>query len=144
VLNKSLDAIDASVDAVRKQIVATTEGGAITGEERLREHTDQLYGAMLNYEGKPGSYQLANIKALQRELDDVTRQFAIITDKDLPALNASLKAKNRAPVAAPPLTIAMEEDDDDVQYGAGARTGAVDRDALTERVSLPSDFQRLR
>jgi hypothetical protein len=31
----------------------TTEGGAITGEERLREHTDQLYGAILSYEGKP-------------------------------------------------------------------------------------------
>jgi len=142
-INKSLDTLDASVDAVRKQIVATTEGGAITGEERLREHTDQLYGAMLNYEGKPGSYQLANIKALQRELDDVTRQFAVITDKDLPALNATLKAKNRTPVAVPPQTIALE-DDDEVQYGSGARTGAADRDALTERVVFPSDFQRLR
>ena len=58
-LKKSVSDFDGKVDAVRKQIVATTEGGAITGEERLREHTDQLYGAILSYEGKPGDYQLA-------------------------------------------------------------------------------------
>ncbi|MEP6891062.1 MAG: hypothetical protein ABI955_10265, partial [Nitrospirota bacterium] len=45
------------------------------GEERLREHTDQLYGAILSYEGKPADYQIANIDALRRELDDVTKQF---------------------------------------------------------------------
>ena len=50
-LRKTIMDFDAKVDAVRKQIVATTEGGAITGEERLREHTDQLYGAILSYEG---------------------------------------------------------------------------------------------
>ena len=50
---------------MRKKIVATTEGGAITGEERLREHTDQLYGAILSYEGKPGAYQMAYIDTLK-------------------------------------------------------------------------------
>ncbi len=64
-LRKTLKDFDDKVDAVRKQIVATTEGGAITGEERLREHTDQLYGALLSYEGKPGAYQMAYIDALQ-------------------------------------------------------------------------------
>ena len=41
-------------DAMRKKIVATKEGGAITGEQRLREFTDDLYGAIMSYEGKPG------------------------------------------------------------------------------------------
>ncbi len=50
--------------------MATTEGGAITGEERLREHTDQLYGAILSFEGKPADYQIAYIDALKRELDE--------------------------------------------------------------------------
>jgi len=85
------------VDAVRKQIVATTEGGAITGEERLREHTDQLYGAILSYEGKPADYQIANIDALRRELDDVTKQFQQLTTKDLPTLNDTLKARASRP-----------------------------------------------
>ena len=38
--------LNAKADALRKQIVATKEGGAITGEERLREHTDDVYGAI--------------------------------------------------------------------------------------------------
>ena len=34
-----------------KKIVATKEGGAITGEERIREHLDLLYGAVNGWEG---------------------------------------------------------------------------------------------
>ena len=34
------------LDAIKKKIVATKEGGAITGEERIREHLDTLYGAL--------------------------------------------------------------------------------------------------
>lgn len=44
---------------MRKRIVATTEGGAIAGEERLREPTNPLYGAILSYEGTHGSDHLA-------------------------------------------------------------------------------------
>src|SRR5262249_20211221 len=38
--------VSAKVDDLRKEIVATKEGGAITGEERLREHVDEVYGAI--------------------------------------------------------------------------------------------------
>ncbi len=93
-LRKALSDFDAKVDAVRKKIVATTEGGAITGEERLREHTDQLYGAILSYEGKPADYQMAYIDTLKKELDEVTKGFEQLSSTDLPALNEQLKAKN--------------------------------------------------
>jgi hypothetical protein len=53
-LGKKLQELAGKVEAMRKKIVATTEGGAITGEERIREKTTQLYGAILNYEGRPG------------------------------------------------------------------------------------------
>src|SRR5881227_1933391 len=92
-LRKNISDFDGKVDAVRKQIVATTEGGAITGEERLREHTDQLYGAILSYEGKPGDYQMAYIDTLKKELDDTTRDFEQLNSHDLPTLNETLKAK---------------------------------------------------
>jgi photosystem II stability/assembly factor-like uncharacterized protein len=139
-LRKQVGDFDAKVDAVRKQIVATTEGGAITGEERLREHTDQLYGAINGYEGRPALYQLANLKALQRELTDVTRQFSEIINNQLPALNEALKAKNLTPIAAPPAEMAFDDDE-------GARRGNAisgDRDAAMERSAFPSDFRRLR
>lgn len=108
-LRKTIADFDKKVDAARKKIVATTEGGAITGEERLREHTDQLYGAILSYEGKPGDYQVANIAALRRELDDVTKEFQQLLAKDLPLLNDALKAKGQPAVSPPPEKIAIKD-----------------------------------
>jgi photosystem II stability/assembly factor-like uncharacterized protein len=118
---KLLTDFDGKVDAVRKQIVATTEGGAITGEERLREHTDQLYGAILAYEGKPGDYQIARIDALRKELGDVTRDFENVVTKDLPALNDALKAKGKEPIPAPPEKVAVNEE----SLGGGTAAEAV-------------------
>jgi photosystem II stability/assembly factor-like uncharacterized protein len=117
-LRKPVSDLDAKIDAVRKQIVATTEGGAITGEERLREHTDQLYGAILAYEGKPGDYQIANIDALRKELEDVTKEFEQLVTKDLPALNDALKAKGKEPIPPPPAKVAIN--DQSLGSGAGA------------------------
>jgi hypothetical protein len=113
---------------VRKKIVATTEGGAITGEERLREHTDQLYGAILSYEGKPAAYQITYIDTLKRELDEVTKQFDQLLTQDLPALNDSLKSKGQQPLLPPPAKVGAN----DATHGSGG----VGRSA-----SLPLDFR---
>jgi len=123
-LRKTVTDFDGKVDAIRKQIVATTEGGAITGEERLREHTDLLYGAILSYEGKPGDYQIARIDALRRELDDVTKDFQQLITKDLPVLNDALKAKGQPIVEAPPAKVAID-----------------DRPLGSARSLLPADFR---
>jgi photosystem II stability/assembly factor-like uncharacterized protein len=89
------------IDSIRKKIVATTEGGAITGEERIREHTDQLYGALLSYEGKPGEYQVAYIDTLKKELADVANEFDQLLTNELPKVNEQLKAKGQSPFAPP-------------------------------------------
>ncbi|HEV2096459.1 MAG TPA: hypothetical protein VGQ82_08145 [Chthoniobacterales bacterium] len=141
-LRKTVADFDAKVDATRKQIVATTEGGAITGEERLREHTDQLYGAILSYEGKPTDYQVANIDALKRELQDVTTEFDQLLTKDLPVLNDALKAKGVGPVVGPPARIEVAE----IGWPAGHQSArATDPDADTRGVAslLPANFRFL-
>jgi hypothetical protein len=139
-LRKSVSDFDGKVDAVRKKIVATTEGGAITGEERLREHTDQLYGALLSYEGKPGAYQIAYIDALKRELDDVTKEFDQLLAQELPALNESLKTKGQQPVSSPANKVAVN----DVAFGAGGSSGrAGDADAIGAETVVPADFRLL-
>jgi photosystem II stability/assembly factor-like uncharacterized protein len=65
----------ARVDAIRMRVVATKEGGMITGEERLREHLASLYGEVAYYEGKPAQTQIERADALARELADVVRDF---------------------------------------------------------------------
>jgi hypothetical protein len=109
-------ALTAKADALRKEIVATTEGGAITGEERLREHVDEIYGAINSIEDRPTAYQIARIDALDRELKDVEGQWAALQAGDVAAFNARLKAAN-----LPPLTIAeVNFDPDDLARGGRA------------------------
>jgi hypothetical protein len=81
------------MDELRKKIVSTKEGGAVTGEIRIREKTTELYGDILNYEGRPTDYQSARIDSLKKESADVSTQFDAFASKDLPAINKSLAQK---------------------------------------------------
>ncbi len=92
-LRAQLSALSEMADTVRKQIVATKEGGAITGEERLREHMDNLYGGIMDYEGRPTATLIAYTGVLRRELDDVSTEFAAQDAGDVKAANAALKAR---------------------------------------------------
>ncbi|MEO7166694.1 MAG: sialidase [Chthoniobacterales bacterium] len=141
-LGKAVSDFDARVDTVRKLIVATTEGGAITGEERLREHTDQLYGAILSYEGKPAAYQVARIDSLRQELGDAVKQFEDLVANELPKLNESLKAKGQPAIKPPPAKIAVNESE--FRGGGAGFSGAIDRDLPASRATLPANFRLTR
>ena len=80
-------------DEIRKKIVATKEGGAVTGEERIREKASNVYGAVNFYEGRPSDYQVARIDSLKHELEDVAKEFDGFTAKELADVNASLAKK---------------------------------------------------
>ena len=137
-LGKRLAGFDQQLDRIRKQIVATTEGGAITGEERLREHTDQLYGAINSWDGPPSAYQLANIAGLRSQLDEVSGEFARATDRELPAINSALKAKGAPPLALPTPTASA---DDDEPSGSGRSPGGrVDADQAAA-LGVPADLR---
>src|SRR5262249_46621713 len=82
------------VDVIRKKIVATTEGGAITGEERLREYLLDLYDNVVRYEGRPSQTQVDRTGSLGRELSDVVAEFDAWAGKYLGGINDSLKAKS--------------------------------------------------
>ena len=47
----------------------------------------------LNYEGRPGDYQMARIDSLKKELDDVAGEFEAFVSKELPAVNKTLSQK---------------------------------------------------
>ncbi|HEY0985930.1 MAG TPA: hypothetical protein VGD80_02720, partial [Kofleriaceae bacterium] len=97
-LGKKLRELGDKLEAARKQIVATTEGGAITGEERIREHLDQLYGALDRWEGRPARYKLDRLDALRRELAEVEKTVDGLVTKDARALDDELKAHKLQPL----------------------------------------------
>src|SRR5438128_8794743 len=101
-LKKTIKGFDDKIEGVRKKIVATKEGGAITGEERLREHTDQLYGAIAAWDGPPSAYQLENIAALRSELGEIEGEFNRLISTQLPALNDALKSNGARALTVPP------------------------------------------
>jgi hypothetical protein len=124
------------LDAVRKKIVATTEGGAITGEERLRELTDQLYGAITSWEGPPSQYQLENIQALRAQLSDIDAEFSRTAKTALPSLNKALHDNGMAPLDIP----AVAALDGAEESSAGGRGAAADLD-MPGRVELPKNLR---
>jgi hypothetical protein len=122
-LHKSLEQFSQQSDALRSKIVATKEGGAITGEERIREFMTGIYGDITNYEGRPTDSQSARADALSHELDDVVKQLDELTSRDLTKLNESLRKKKLEPIQ--PLTQAQwekaHEDEGGSHSGDGMR-----------------------
>jgi hypothetical protein len=98
-LRARLQQLSQQADALRSKIVATKEGGMITGEERIRELLGSLYGNVNQYEGRPSDAQVARTAALGHELEDVIVDFRKLTDKELPAINASLRKKKLEPIS---------------------------------------------
>ena len=134
-----LAALDAKLDALRKQIVATKEGGAITGEERLREHTDQLYGAISSWEGPPSAYQLANTAALRAQLTRIDGDFTQLTKSEVPSLNGILQGEGAKPLIVPPLTAFDDAGGEPTGSGGGA-SAVRDADAMGAR-ALPANLR---
>jgi photosystem II stability/assembly factor-like uncharacterized protein len=131
-LAKQLTALSDKADTIRKKIVATKEGGAITGEERIREKTSQLYGALVFYEGRPADYYIARIDSLSHERQDVVDEFDSFIAKDLAPANTALTAKKQAPIT--PLTReAWEKAGADAEGGTPASGNLLGRHLLTWR-----------
>ncbi len=108
-LQAALASFEGRTEELRKQVVATKEGGAITGEERLREQLDYAYGALLSYEGRPGDYQVERVAVLEREFGEVAAQAQALQDTDLPPLNKALEKAGAQPIALAAATEAGAE-----------------------------------
>jgi len=99
-LAKKLTAAADQLEALRASMVAVREGGAIAGDEKLREKLGLLYGGVNGYEGKPTNSQLRYADVLEGELKAAQAQFESLTGKELEPLNAGLAGKKLDPVKA--------------------------------------------
>jgi len=120
-LRKQLQDLAARCDELRSKIVATKEGGMITGEERIRELLGQLYGSVIGYEGRPTDYQTARADSLAHELEDVIGDFQKLTQKELAGVNAGLKKKKAEAISV--MTEADWEKKRAAEGGSGAGAG---------------------
>ena len=118
-LHKQLADLATSADGLRSEIVATKEGGAITGEERLREYVATVYGNVSSYEGRPTADQVARTEVLGRELEDVIQKFQKLTASQLPGINAGLEKQKQ-----PPIAVLTEADWQKQHQGGGPKTPA--------------------
>jgi hypothetical protein len=106
-LGKKLEAASGKLDEIKRLIVATKEGGAITGEERIREHLDTVYGALIRWEGRPAKYQTDRVEALRKELAEVSKDLDDLVAKDLKPLEPALQQHKLEPI---PTTGALAPD----------------------------------
>ena len=97
-LRSQLTGLADRIEDLRKSMVASREGGQITGEEKLRERLGLLYGAVNGYEGRPTESQTAHTVVLERELDEAKGKFDGIVAKELAAVNSALAARKMEPL----------------------------------------------
>jgi hypothetical protein len=131
-LRKQLQDLAAKCDELRGKIVATKEGGMITGEERIRELLGQLYGTVNGYEGRPAEYQAARADSLAHELEDVIADFQKLTQKELPGINAGLKKKKAEAISV--LTEGDWQKKRAAEGGSGSAAGMFAREGLVREM----------
>ncbi len=130
-LVKKVQATIDRLDDAKKKIVATKEGGAITGEERIREHTDQLYGAINGWEGRPAQYLLDRADVLRRELEEVSKEVDTIVATSVRPLDDALASRGLTPISTKVAAGAP------VDEAPGAEVSELSRCARTRGVECP-------
>ncbi len=100
-LRAPIDKLAGDLDRFHAELVATGEGGWMSGEEQLRERLGGVYGGVNDYDGRPTQSQLDKTKGLVEELDQVAARLAAVEKGELAAINRTLTARGLAPVKLP-------------------------------------------
>jgi len=99
-LKEQLNKLLGELNDFRETLVSVKEGGAITGEEKLREHLGDLYGAVNGYSGRPTQSEIERAVVLEKQLDDAGAKLKSIGATSLSPVNTALQGKNQQPIKA--------------------------------------------
>jgi len=94
----SVTAAASRLDAFHKRMVATGEGGWLSGEVQLREKLGTLYGYVNGYEGRPSKSQLDQLQVLRGELEKAENDWAGLVEHEVAAANRGLTERQQAPI----------------------------------------------
>jgi photosystem II stability/assembly factor-like uncharacterized protein len=80
-LTERLEGYADELEELRTSLVATSEAGWLSGDEKLREDLGNLYGAVNGYTGRPTQSQLDRVEILRGRLDDAFSRFEEVASR---------------------------------------------------------------
>jgi photosystem II stability/assembly factor-like uncharacterized protein len=98
-LARRLAQVADQLDKLHQSLVATHEGGWLSGELELREKLGGLYGAVNGYEGRPTRSQLDQVKVLKERLDELSGRLRTVEQGTLAEANHALSSAKRQPIS---------------------------------------------
>ncbi len=97
-LRRKVEAFGQAMEKRRTELVSTSRGEGISGDEKLREELGDLYGNVNGYEGRPTRSQLDRMAVLATDLEAAVKGFDGAADRELAALNPQLARKKLDPL----------------------------------------------
>lgn len=94
---KQLTETASELSKLRQEMVATKKGG-ITGEVKLREKIADIYGNVMEYQGRPTLTQVQSLAILEKEVTENKQKAESIFSEKLPALNQELVKAGLRPI----------------------------------------------
>ncbi|HSG40130.1 MAG TPA: glycosyl hydrolase, partial [Thermoanaerobaculia bacterium] len=101
-LRRQLESLAGQLGGFRSTLVATSEGGWLSGDEQLREHMAKLYGSVNGYDGRPSRSQLDQTKFLGAELEKAEARLEALQRGEVAAVNRELEKRKLAPLKVKP------------------------------------------
>jgi photosystem II stability/assembly factor-like uncharacterized protein len=97
-LRQRLDALAGSLEGFRATLVATSEGGWLSGEEQLREKMAKVYGSINGFDGRPTKSQLDHAKVLSGQLEEAAARLEALQGGEVAAVNRELEKRKLEPL----------------------------------------------
>jgi photosystem II stability/assembly factor-like uncharacterized protein len=99
-LRRQLENARGSLESFRASLVATSEGGWMSGEEQLREKMAKVYGGVNGYDGRPTQSQIDQMKVFGGQLDKAEARLAALRSGEVAAVNRELEKRKLEPLKA--------------------------------------------
>ncbi len=96
-IRKQISETSTQLSDLRQEMVATKKGG-ITGEIKLREKIGDIYGNVMDYQGRPTQTQIESLAMLEKEVDVNKQKVEKIFGEKLPVFNPELEKAGLQPI----------------------------------------------
>ncbi len=107
---QALEQLAGQADKLRTSFVMEGDG-YIGGDVKLREHLGELYGNVLNYEGRPSHSQLDRLGVLEKELAGVEERFRVFREVQVANANKLLTRAGQKPLELPSFETWKQKDE---------------------------------